>query len=226
MQTLTCCSCYQTFPFSPREQAFYREKGYQIPKRCKSCRTKKKKFKHPPMEHISKWIECIDCGCEFCITSRDEAFYERKGYQIPKRCKPCRYHHKFELESSTSDWVNCIDCDKSFSLTGRQSKVYNEKGHRNAPPWTKWCRECAGLHKQYHKNIEHAFDNNCIGEAPKGIVHCKWCGNPGHGESYCQFKESATCKTCGAVGSPGSAGFASGIRTNTYHMPSCGCSPP
>lgn len=225
MQTLTCSSCYQTFPFSPSEQAFYRSKGFQIPKRCKSCRTTKKKASSPPVGNISQWIECIDCEDEFSLTFRDEAFYERKGFQIPKRCKPCRKQYKLERDSFNVDQIQCIDCNKSFEQTVRQARVYNEKGRGIAPPWTKWCRDCSNLHREYGKNIKDAFRKNCIGVAPEGIVHCEWCGNAGHRESYCRFKESATCKTCGAVGSPGSVGFAGGIRTNISYMPSCGCSP-
>lgn len=41
-QTLTCVDCGEEFPFSAREQAFFAEKGFQTPKRCKSCKQVRK----------------------------------------------------------------------------------------------------------------------------------------------------------------------------------------
>ena len=37
-QTLVCADCATSFPFSASEQAFYAEKGYSAPRRCKPCR--------------------------------------------------------------------------------------------------------------------------------------------------------------------------------------------
>ena len=36
-QHLTCADCGHDFLWSAREQDFYREKGFQPPKRCKDC---------------------------------------------------------------------------------------------------------------------------------------------------------------------------------------------
>jgi hypothetical protein len=41
-QRLTCADCGREFAFSAEEQAFFREKGYNPPKRCKECRQAKK----------------------------------------------------------------------------------------------------------------------------------------------------------------------------------------
>ena len=41
-RTLTCVDCGEQFPFSAREQAFFAEKGFQTPKRCKSCKQVRK----------------------------------------------------------------------------------------------------------------------------------------------------------------------------------------
>jgi ADP-ribose pyrophosphatase YjhB (NUDIX family) len=40
---LRCERCPNTFVFLARDQAFYKEKGYEIPKRCEKCRAEKKK---------------------------------------------------------------------------------------------------------------------------------------------------------------------------------------
>lgn len=41
-RTLTCVDCDAEFPFSAREQAFFAEKGFQPPKRCKNCKQARK----------------------------------------------------------------------------------------------------------------------------------------------------------------------------------------
>ena len=41
-RTLTCVDCGEEFPFSAREQTFFAEKGFQPPKRCKSCKQVRK----------------------------------------------------------------------------------------------------------------------------------------------------------------------------------------
>ena len=35
---ITCAECGSTFPFTEREQDYYRERGLSHPKRCKPCR--------------------------------------------------------------------------------------------------------------------------------------------------------------------------------------------
>ena len=41
-RTLTCRDCGQTFTFTAGEQAFYQERGFSEPTRCKPCRDKRK----------------------------------------------------------------------------------------------------------------------------------------------------------------------------------------
>ncbi len=41
-QRLTCADCGREFAFSAEEQAFFREKGFEPPKRCKDCRQARK----------------------------------------------------------------------------------------------------------------------------------------------------------------------------------------
>ena len=35
---LTCSDCGQDFTFTAADQAFFQERGYSTPKRCKNCR--------------------------------------------------------------------------------------------------------------------------------------------------------------------------------------------
>jgi CxxC-x17-CxxC domain-containing protein len=37
-EMLTCADCGTSFPFSASEKAFYAERGFSTPKRCKPCR--------------------------------------------------------------------------------------------------------------------------------------------------------------------------------------------
>lgn len=39
---LSCSSCGQDFRFSAGEQAFFAQRGFQPPRRCKPCRTKRR----------------------------------------------------------------------------------------------------------------------------------------------------------------------------------------
>lgn len=41
-QVLKCSDCGAEFSFSGRDQAFYRERGFSPPRRCKTCRQKRK----------------------------------------------------------------------------------------------------------------------------------------------------------------------------------------
>jgi hypothetical protein len=41
-QTLACKDCRIDFTFTVGEAAFYAEKGFQVPRRCKACRVAKK----------------------------------------------------------------------------------------------------------------------------------------------------------------------------------------
>jgi hypothetical protein len=41
-QRLTCADCGRQFAFSAEDQRYFREKGFDPPKRCKECRAAKK----------------------------------------------------------------------------------------------------------------------------------------------------------------------------------------
>ena len=47
-KTLTCKKCGKEFTFTAGEQAFYAEKGFRHPQRCKSCRRKGKPAPEKP----------------------------------------------------------------------------------------------------------------------------------------------------------------------------------
>ncbi len=35
-------------------------------------------------------LSCQSCGGEFAFTAEEQEFYDTKGFQEPKKCKPCR----------------------------------------------------------------------------------------------------------------------------------------
>lgn len=42
VMTVECVDCGVTFDISAEEQAWYKEKGYEFPKRCYNCRKAKR----------------------------------------------------------------------------------------------------------------------------------------------------------------------------------------
>jgi len=41
-----------------------------------------------------KLLACVDCGAQFVFSVRDQAFFQERGYQAPRRCKGCRDKRK------------------------------------------------------------------------------------------------------------------------------------
>lgn len=35
-------------------------------------------------------IQCVACGNEFNFTEEEQEFYNSRGFQDPRKCKPCR----------------------------------------------------------------------------------------------------------------------------------------
>jgi len=64
---LTCSDCGQEFIFTAADQAFFSERGFSTPKRCKNCRMAKKSsqggsggFRSAPSQGTS--VVCSACG--------------------------------------------------------------------------------------------------------------------------------------------------------------------
>lgn len=53
----------------------------------------------PNVAMADKTIQCTDCGTEVTITVGEQKFYADKGFQEPKRCKPCREKKKIERQA-------------------------------------------------------------------------------------------------------------------------------
>lgn len=76
-----CTSCGEEFVITPAEQKYYFSKDFELPKRCKNCRKKKKE---------KTIITCVDCGVEFEIDEIQKEYYKNNNLHIPKRCPECR----------------------------------------------------------------------------------------------------------------------------------------
>lgn len=89
---LTCSDCGQEFTFSNEDQAFFRERGYSAPKRCKSCRQAKKNEQaggggggggyQRRSESQSTTVTCSGCGKQTTVP------FEPRGDR-PVYCQDC-----------------------------------------------------------------------------------------------------------------------------------------
>lgn len=61
-QQLACADCGADFTFTSSEQAFYADKGFSAPKRCGTCRDKKKEERRANRQFTK--VNCSACGAE------------------------------------------------------------------------------------------------------------------------------------------------------------------
>ncbi|MFQ5823820.1 MAG: zinc-ribbon domain-containing protein [bacterium] len=47
-----------------------------------------------------KTLTCVECGQEFIFSADEQQFYSERGFQEPKRCKPCREKRKRDRRGS------------------------------------------------------------------------------------------------------------------------------
>jgi CxxC-x17-CxxC domain-containing protein len=85
---LTCSDCGQEFTFTEADQAFFQERGYSTPKRCRSCRQAKKNDSYGGGGQRS-WgasqgtaVICAGCGQQTTVP------FEPRGDR-PVFCKSC-----------------------------------------------------------------------------------------------------------------------------------------
>jgi CxxC-x17-CxxC domain-containing protein len=86
---LTCSDCGQEFTFSSEDQAFFRERGYSTPKRCKPCRQAKKNEQgqgggsgYRSMQSQGTSVICSGCGQQTTVP------FEPRGDR-PVFCRDC-----------------------------------------------------------------------------------------------------------------------------------------
>ncbi|MBX6359662.1 CxxC-x17-CxxC domain-containing protein [Pseudacidobacterium ailaaui] len=83
---LTCSDCGQEFTFTEADQAFFQERGYSTPKRCKPCRQAKKSDSFGGGQRWSApqgtSVICAGCGQQTTVP------FEPRGDR-PVFCKSC-----------------------------------------------------------------------------------------------------------------------------------------
>ena len=42
------------------------------------------------MPSTDQILVCADCGTEFAFSAEEQEFFQEKGFNAPRRCKPCR----------------------------------------------------------------------------------------------------------------------------------------
>ena len=53
----------------------------------------------------SEFIICCDCKGEFEHDERDQQFYVEKGFEPPKRCRPCRLKKKSRYDKGQGSQI-------------------------------------------------------------------------------------------------------------------------
>lgn len=84
---MTCNDCGQEFTFSSEDQAFFQERGYSAPKRCKTCRQAKKNEQaggggFHRSESQGTTVTCSACGKQTTVP------FEPRGDR-PVYCQDC-----------------------------------------------------------------------------------------------------------------------------------------
>jgi len=90
---LTCSDCGREFTFTSEDQAFFQERGYSAPKRCKACRQARKNDQggggggYQRGESRGTSVICSGCGQQTTVPFEprgDRPVYCRDCYQAQK----------------------------------------------------------------------------------------------------------------------------------------------
>ncbi|MEZ4495722.1 MAG: CxxC-x17-CxxC domain-containing protein [Thermomicrobiales bacterium] len=116
-RTLTCRDCGQPFTFTAGEQAFYTERGFSEPTRCKACRDKRK------MERNSSGYDSYGSGGSYGGGSSYSSggsygggsYGGGGGYGAPRQmypavCSSCGKETEVPFEPRTDKPVYCREC--------------------------------------------------------------------------------------------------------------------
>lgn len=66
-------------------------------------------------------ITCVDCGAQFSFSARDQAFYQQRGFQAPRRCRSCRDKRKSVQGLPPAGHAGHAGHAEHAGLTGRAS---------------------------------------------------------------------------------------------------------
>jgi hypothetical protein len=128
--------------------------GYQPFSRC---------FKHAKTHHESvaaseassqEFVIEDVCATEECdgvvqLTSKEVAFYESKGLELPTRCKECRAERKEAKKSMVE--CECEACEETFSIPEKLKLSLEEQGKQIT------CMPCRTTTTRNCKHCNHGF---------------------------------------------------------------------
>ena len=107
------------------------------------------------MESQDKVLICTTCGREFSFTSREQEFYQEKGFIDPKHCRECRQQRKMRREALAKESPVGIEPGTQRALF---EVICAECGKRTQVPFKPLtgkpilCKDCFILRRQ---QIEH-----------------------------------------------------------------------
>lgn len=94
-----CSACGGDFAITPNEQALLveiaaaRGGSWQWPNRCDRCRRARRRaaYGQPANPTDNLILQCVECGGEFRFAGRDAEYFASRGFERPRRCRPCRH---------------------------------------------------------------------------------------------------------------------------------------
>lgn len=72
------------------EQAFFDAARVQANARSATVREHLQPWYMPTENSQDQQLKCIDCQHDFVFTKGEQAFFAKRNFTPPKRCKPCR----------------------------------------------------------------------------------------------------------------------------------------
>ena len=122
-RTLTCRDCGQTFTFTAGEQAFYQERGFSEPTRCKACRDKRKAERnanggggYDSYGGSSYGGNSYGDGGGYGASGRDYNSAPRQMY--PAICSNCGKETEVPFEPRSDKPVFCRECFQQRKFAG------------------------------------------------------------------------------------------------------------
>jgi CxxC-x17-CxxC domain-containing protein len=72
------------------------------------------------MAFVDKTLVCQDCGKEFVFSASEQEFFEKKGFQPPKRCPDCRKAKKQSQQGERRNYeIVCSRCGQKGTVPFR-----------------------------------------------------------------------------------------------------------
>jgi CxxC-x17-CxxC domain-containing protein len=106
-----------------------------------------------------KTLSCQDCGADFVFTTRDQEFFQEKGFAEPKRCRKCAKSRRRSLRQDTE--VKCHACGEPTTVPFKPT-MDEETGEPVKPVF---CRPCFDARQGNEGGAPAAADSEPAQEA-------------------------------------------------------------